>query len=442
MPRHPLVAPNVSETARRELGVPTIHDAVMREVQRIASFPVLGAHAIAERAERAGRPLTAVERDAVEEELTRLEAELATGTLQGDTRTILARPGATKICLEEGDLRRAVELQERLIERFPKVLEAMIPKHAEAIYQTLLGKWRQGREGERRERLGFERRIELVWGEALNGLWLLVTIAREMGQETAAGVGTEAGRTMRLLFRLHARACQIAEEVITLLRAGFADGAHARWRTLHEVAVAMFFIGDRGDDVAERYEAHAAVETWKGARQYQEYHERLGVEPFSSEQMAAMEAAYNQCLAKFGNSFRGDYGWAAEALDNERPTFADIEAAVELEHQRAVYRMASHNVHANAKGVLFRLGLMCEDVLLAGPSNAGLADAGSDTATSLTQATIALTRSREVLDVVLETQVLLRLSKDVNEAFLKADNDLAEREERLQRMKREGDVES
>lgn len=37
--------------------------------------------------------------------------------------------------------------------------------------------------------------------------------------------------------------------------------------------------------------------------------------------------------------------------------------------------IAEHNVHANPKGAFFKLGLLCEiNILLGGPSNAGLVD--------------------------------------------------------------------
>jgi hypothetical protein len=60
-------------------------------------------------------------------------------------------------------------------------------------------------------------------------------------------------------------------------------------------------------------------------------------------------------------------------------------------HFRANYRIASHNVHANPKGVFFKLGMLAESqVLLAGPSNAGLADPGHGAALSLSRVTAAL----------------------------------------------------
>lgn len=55
-------------------------------------------------------------------------------------------------------------------------------------------------------------------------------------------------------------------------------------------------------------------------------------------------------------------------------------------------KLASHNIHANPRGILFKLGLMSceEDILLAGPSNAGLADRAQGCALSLSQITVAL----------------------------------------------------
>jgi hypothetical protein len=43
-----------------------------------------------------------------------------------------------------------------------------------------------------------------------------------------------------------------------------------------------------------------------------------------------------------------------------------------LDYLRPYYKLASHNVHAQPKGILFKLGLVQnQDILLAGPSNYG-----------------------------------------------------------------------
>ncbi|NJM53745.1 MAG: hypothetical protein HC846_10380 [Blastocatellia bacterium] len=74
-----------------------------------------------------------------------------------------------------------------------------------------------------------------------------------------------------VLLSLYARACLVSSEILVLLKAGFPDGSHARWRTLHEIAVVAMFIEKHGKEVAERYLLHEYVEDYKGAMQHQKY---------------------------------------------------------------------------------------------------------------------------------------------------------------------------
>ena len=130
---------------------------------------------------------------------------------------------------------------------------------------------------------------------------------------------------------------------------------------------------------------------------------------------------------RFGESFKGDYGWAALAIRSNRPTMSDIEEHVQLDHMRPYYRMASDNVHPNSHGSYFRLGLHSsqqEKMLLTGPSNLGLADPGHSTAISLLQITTALLATESVLDCVVTMKILAELTNEVGEAFLKVHQEL------------------
>lgn len=42
------------------------------------------------------------------------------------------------------------------------------------------------------------------------------------------------------LIQMHARALQISNEILVLLKSGYADGAYSRWRTLHELTVLSY----------------------------------------------------------------------------------------------------------------------------------------------------------------------------------------------------------
>ncbi len=88
--------------------------------------------------------------------------------------------------------------------------------------------------------------------------------------------------------------------------------------------------------------------------------------------------------------------------------------------------MASDNVHANAHGAYYRLGssVQTDEVLLAGPSNVGLADPGHSTAISLCRVTTVLLTTKPNLDGVVISKILLKLEEEIGAAFLQAHKDL------------------
>ncbi|MDY6966866.1 MAG: DUF5677 domain-containing protein [Halobacteriota archaeon] len=252
---------------------------------------------------------------------------------------------------------------------------------------------------------------------------------KELAERFIQGL-SEQDCVFEILTRLHARACQTASEVLVLLESGHADGAHARWRSLHEIAVVGFFVKLHGNAVAERYLLHDGVESYKAAVQYQEHCSTIGYEPLSQEEFDEIEANYRSLINRFGTSYKSDYGWAASALGKERPTFRDIEEEAGLDHLRPFYKLASHNVHANPKGVFFKHGLYPNsgDILLAGPSNTGLADPSHGTAISLGQITVALITIRPNIDRLVACEVLIKLGPEIGKEFLAAQKSLENQE--------------
>lgn len=98
---------------------------------------------------------------------------------------------------------------------------------------------------------------------------MLATVSEEFGEGINARLrrpDADEAYKLDVLTRLHARACQIAQEVIVLLSAGLADGAMARWRTLHEVATAALLISENGEALAERYARHDVIESRRAFR--------------------------------------------------------------------------------------------------------------------------------------------------------------------------------
>ena len=85
-------------------------------------------------------------------------------------------------------------------------------------------------------------------------------------------------------------------------------------------------------------------------------------------------------------------GWAAELFKSGKaPTFACLEERVEMTPWRGYYRMASWGVHANASGLIRNIqDLTDSGVVVAGPSNASLADPAQCTLIALSRTTRAL----------------------------------------------------
>lgn len=318
------------------------------------------------------------------------------------------------------------EFIERLRENIPQLVQELVSEASAGILEELEKDVPRMLEENRDRRESFEVNTRRLWGKALDLLEMLIVIAYEMGEdfneEFRPQASTEHDYVFEVLTRLHARACQIALEIHTLLSAGYADGAHARWRTLHEISAVAYFVTRHGNAVAERYLCHDPVESCRAAVQYQEHCESLGYEKMSDEEMAALKAARDHMIDRFGCSFGNQYGWASDALGINDPNFSEIERDVNLDHWRPFYRLASHNVHANPKGVLFKLGLFPgnENLLLAGPSSAGLADPGQSAALSLAQITTWLLTTRPNIDRLVICDILTKLGDEIGEAFMAA----------------------
>jgi hypothetical protein len=279
----------------------------------------------------------------------------------------------------------------------------------------------------------FEANLYSVYSEAFDLLEMLIAISLEAGESFNNDLRKESSSNndyvFEVLTRLHARACQIAYEILILLKSGLADGAHARWRSLHEISVTAFFISTYGNDIAERYLLHDEIESYKAAKIYQENCAFLGYEPLSEEEIAELEDIHDELLRRFGKNYRFDYGWASVVTKMDRSTFRDIEKSAGLKHLRPYYKMACHNVHANPRGLFFKLGLYPEsgDILLAGPSNVGLTDPGQLTALSLAQISTTLLTHQPNIDRLTACKIMRTLEREIGQAFSDAENSIKEK---------------
>lgn len=309
----------------------------------------------------------------------------------------------------------------------PETLNSILSKAAVPLLEDLKNRMPEMLKERHKYRKSFEKRLYNLWKEPLDLLEMFLVISHEAGEAFNKEFRPEAAKNQDFVFevlvRLHARACLVGNEIVTLLHSGYASGAHARWRTLHEIAVTGFFIKQYGNDVAERYLIHEAIESYKAMIEYQNHSSTIGYPPFTKEEVEKWEKTRNQLCNKYGKSFvKETYGWAANALGKRKPRFSDIESATNLSHHRPFYRMATHAVHANPKGIFFNLGLpeTNKRLLFTGPSDTGLADPGQSTAISLNHINVALLRTRTSFHSLLILNMMNLLVKEIERRFIEA----------------------
>lgn len=252
---------------------------------------------------------------------------------------------------------------------------------------------------ERRLRLtGFYQRFHSRWQDAFETLEFGILV------HEAAGVLFKHNHDLKYpsdeaksyeysaLIILHARACQVSREVMTLIKGGYADGALARWRALYEMATVAEFIEEHGDETAERFLKYRIVETFRDGKKYEKYHEGLGFDPLEDGVIESLEEAVEELTDEFENSFKSHWGWAEQDLEEDtsrRRVAEEVGTAKFL----PFYAMASNAVHGGSKGSQERLGLrksVQEEVLPLGPSDVGFEDPAQLTSLMLHRVTAAL----------------------------------------------------
>lgn len=143
----------------------------------------------------------------------------------------------------------------------------------------------------------------------------------------------EGLKVFTVLTYINGRALQVANEILLLLRNGYADGAYARFRTLYELSVIAHFINSHGDEFAQAY------------------------------------------MDYDGNR----YGWAAAAFPNyikpEKIPFNEIEknCGVDVSSWKSEYRLSNKLVHASSQGTFSRLSAIypTKEILI-GASDGGI----------------------------------------------------------------------
>ena len=103
----------------------------------------------------------------------------------------------------------------------------------------------------------FLARHNSIWGKAFVAQEIMYIMAVEAAEAYSKEIGNikecDKKHTFFALQHINARACQQFNEILCLMKNGFADGAFARWRSMYELSVYAIFISQNGEDVAKSY---------------------------------------------------------------------------------------------------------------------------------------------------------------------------------------------
>lgn len=337
---------------------------------------------------------------------------------------------SVSLIFTEEDAREIEEITSGFMGQIPNLIESTTKEASKKLFRSLVLKWDREHEAQLLELEQFCAGLEDRWGEGFNYLRMLLTSCREMGNEASRRYRRSNARKFLhrrwVMERLHVRACQVSDEIICLLENGFADGAMARWRTLHEVSVVASLIADGDEDLAERYILHDAVEVARQAKDYEDTQVPLGAKSLSSRQRKVIDAEYAAVIARFGPEFSNPYGWASKHLQQKKPTFKDLQIAAGSAGSSSSYKLASFNVHAGARNLFFNLSSIGDEfVPIAGRSNAGLREPGELTAYALMLVTSLYIDPGSDLDSIVMMNSMLKIRDAVPRALRRSERELA-----------------
>jgi hypothetical protein len=216
---------------------------------------------------------------------------------------------------------------------------------------------------------------------------------------------------------LHAKTHLVAREAIALMRAGFPEGALARWRTMHEMACVALLLSSAPQLVAELYLISFRFDAYKAARQSYEFIPGNSKDHFTADEVEIFRLECQRLKATYGVNLADEYEWARTTMPQtmsvkRKINFRDIEEAAGQTWMRPYYKWASQHNHGAYRPADKGLGLCESDapLLLTGQSNSGMVDPMQLVARTLAKTSEAMLRVRRTFDSVIHQEVIDRLA--------------------------------
>lgn len=218
---------------------------------------------------------------------------------------------------------------------------------------------------EKKRRKNVRRQIRNKWGHELDGFVVLRTACREatveFGDDVRDEANAERDHVFEVLERVSSLSLRIASEVLHLCTNGLPSAAMARTRSLHELTVTAWIIGEYGRrpeyaDLAERYLMHPEIGEYPAALRLSKSNEEPDELKMSPEDLARLEGRFHALLAKYGKPFRREWGWAAPLFEDANDChLSGLERLADAEGLRAQYAESSGLVHGGSSAAALNI---------------------------------------------------------------------------------------
>lgn len=149
------------------------------------------------------------------------------------------------------------------------------------------------------------------------------------------------------LLHLHIKGCQVANEINTLIKSGYADAALARWRTLHETSAVFIALFTNDLEVSRMFYECQFIEQLKRIETFEIHRGTLNWKAPDGNTIKILEQKRNELRIRYGTDFLRDYGWTINFLPKGKRNFAALEEEVGLSYLRPFYQWANKGVHAS-----------------------------------------------------------------------------------------------
>ena len=294
---------------------------------------------------------------------------------------------------EEALKKNGIDLTNNQTYNAPEKILEIASKFGEALYQTNLEVFHSKISEFEEVNQHFSERMKEIWGLSFGLSEMFIRYSHECGRKFYSDVKDEKSNLLTdpvftCILYLHGRSCQTSSEILCLAKNGFAAGANARWRSLHENVVYAYFIKEKGPEIAQKYLDYKYVDQLKKLKVYRDYCSRLHHEPLSDDVISNLELRVDELVENYGKQFRSKLGWAYGAC--KKLTFEEIEKEVELDHLDPYYRFASLSIHADSGAcILDNLGYPWGEKIPSGATIWGVCDPCQNMAISMHQMNVA-----------------------------------------------------